>query len=206
MPQASPVRRAPFAPSRPTKALLAAAAGLVLVLPGAALAQPQGGHDRHGGQHGGGPGQGGQGGDHGRGLGHGNAGGDHGPGQNGGHGGFGTRAPARPGDIFRGYDGRDEAGGHGAGDRRGFGHDFRAEHRFRGGDYRRPEGWYSHRWSFGDILPRLFWSRDYWMSDYWRYSLSPPPYGYVWVRDGSDALLINQYTGEVAEVVYDVFY
>jgi Ni/Co efflux regulator RcnB len=52
----------------------------------------------------------------------------------------------------------------------------------------------------------MFWGRDYWLMDYWLYSLSPPPYGYVWVRYGDDALLIDQGTGEIAEVIYGVFY
>jgi hypothetical protein len=34
----------------------------------------------------------------------------------------------------------------------------------------------------------------------------PPPPGTVWVRDNTDALLIDRYTGEVIEVDYNVFY
>ena len=73
------------------------------------------------------------------------------------------------------------------------------------GAFHRPDGWYAHRWHSGDILPGLFWSRDFWIADYWLYALSPPPYGYVWIRDGDDAVLIDQSTGEVVEVVYDAF-
>ena len=33
-----------------------------------------------------------------------------------------------------------------------------------------------------------------------------PPYGYVWVRYGDDALLVDVDTGEILRVVYGVFY
>ena len=83
---------------------------------------------------------------------------------------------------------------------------FRAARRFRGPDYRRPAGWYDHRWAFGEFLPSAFWARDYWLSDYGAYDLPPPPYGAVWVRVGRDALLVDQDSGEVITVEYDVFY
>lgn len=115
--------------------------------------------------------------------------------------------PAPSGGVYRGYDGalpHDEHGN--AGDRRGFGMAYRAGQRFHAGAYNRPPGWYAHRWMVGDILPPLFWAEAFWLTDYWLYDLSPPPYGFVWVRDGSSALLINQQTGEVVEVVYGMFY
>jgi Ni/Co efflux regulator RcnB len=187
------------------RALLAAAASLMLVVPAAALAQ-----DHHGGQggHSGGPGGGGQ-----------NGGGwtpggasNHTGGQGGDRShGHDNRSGAGPAGVlngvFRGYDGRDyHAGDSYSGDRRGFGQDLRSAHRFRQGGYRRPEGWYARSWRHGDILPSLFWGRDFWLLDYWLYSLSPPPYGYVWVRDGADAILIDERTGEIEEVIYGVFY
>ena len=84
--------------------------------------------------------------------------------------------------------------------------DFRASRRFRGPDYRRPAGWYDHRWTFGEFLPSAFWARDYWLSDYGSYDLPPPPYGATWVRVGNDALLVDQDSGEVITVEYGVFY
>jgi Ni/Co efflux regulator RcnB len=89
---------------------------------------------------------------------------------------------------------------------RDFHRSFNAPHRFRGPDYRRPNGWYDHRWSFGEFLPSLFWGSSYWLTDYYRYDLPPPPYGAVWVRDGYDALLIDRDSGEIITVEYDVFY
>lgn len=71
--------------------------------------------------------------------------------------------------------------------------------------YHRPNGWYYRRWVFGQIFPRIFWVRDYWLLDYWMFDLPIPPYGYVWVRYGDDALLIDRRTGRILQVVYDVF-
>ena len=91
-------------------------------------------------------------------------------------------------------------------DRRSYQRNFVAPRRFHANVYVRPRGWYEHRWTFGEILPALFWSQNYWLSDYYSYGLSDPPPGFVWVRYGSDALLIDQNSGEVLQVEYDVFY
>lgn len=83
---------------------------------------------------------------------------------------------------------------------------FRVSRRFDVPAYRRPTGWYSHRWTFGEFLPATFWIRDYWILDFELYDLPSPPYGAVWVRVGSDALLIDEVSGEIITVAYDVFY
>jgi len=89
---------------------------------------------------------------------------------------------------------------------RDFHRSFNASRRFQAPSYRRPAGWYDHRWSFGEFLPTAFWARDYWLSDYSSYDLPPPPYGAVWVRVGNDALLVDEESGEVITVEYSVFY
>lgn len=89
---------------------------------------------------------------------------------------------------------------------RDFHRSFQASRRFRGPDYRRPAGWYPRRWAFGEFLPAAFWARDYWLIDFVDYDLPPPPYGAVWVRVDHDALLIDEDTGEIITVAYDVFY
>ena len=81
-----------------------------------------------------------------------------------------------------------------------------APHHYRHGNYHRPNGWYAHRWNYGEFLPALFFTRSYWISDYEDFDLPAPPPGTVWVRYGSDALLIDRYTGEVIEVEYGLFY
>lgn len=83
---------------------------------------------------------------------------------------------------------------------------FHVSRRFYAPAYRRPAGWYEHRWTFGEFLPPAFWVRDYWLIDFAVYDLPPPPYGAVWVRVGPDALLIDEDTGEIITVAYDVFY
>ena len=87
-----------------------------------------------------------------------------------------------------------------------FHQNFNAPRRFHAQGYRRPAGWYSHRWVFGEVLPSLFWARDYWLTDYVDFGLPPPPYGAVWVRNGDDAILIDQDSGEIITVEYSVFY
>jgi Ni/Co efflux regulator RcnB len=81
-----------------------------------------------------------------------------------------------------------------------------AQRRFHAPSYHQPRGWYSHRWTFGETLPALFWTQNYWIGDYYDYGLPPPPPGTIWVRDGSDALLIDQGDGEIIQVDYGVFY
>jgi len=82
---------------------------------------------------------------------------------------------------------------------------FEAPRSFRAGAYQRPRGWYWHRWSYGEHLPRIFFASEYWIPDYVAFDLDAPPYGFVWVRYGDDALLVNRYTGEIVEVEYGLF-
>ena len=83
---------------------------------------------------------------------------------------------------------------------------FNARHRFQYGSYHRPHGWYWHRWNYGEFLPAFFFTSNYWINDWDYFGLYDPPPGCVWVRYGNDALLIDQYTGEVIQVVYGIFY
>jgi Ni/Co efflux regulator RcnB len=81
-----------------------------------------------------------------------------------------------------------------------------APRHFRAGAYRPPPGFQSRRWSFGDRLPRAYYARGYWLSNFLIYGLLAPPPGLVWVRVGPDALLIDEFTGEIIRVEYGVFY
>lgn len=83
---------------------------------------------------------------------------------------------------------------------------FSSPRRYHWNVYRRPAGWYNHRWAYGERLPRGWFARDYWISSFLMFGLMAPPDGYVWVRVGDDALLIDADTGEVIRVVYGVFY
>ncbi|HYS44965.1 MAG TPA: RcnB family protein [Rhizomicrobium sp.] len=115
------------------------------------------------------------------------------------------RTDYRP--SFRPYD-RQGYGGprHDFSGFRDYHRNFYASRRFRAPFYRRPAGWYDHRWSFGEFLPSAFWARDYWLVDFEAYDLPPPPYGAVWVRVGNDALLVDEESGEIISVAYDIFY
>jgi len=89
---------------------------------------------------------------------------------------------------------------------RAFNRNVTAQRHFHAPAYRRPSGWYAQRWTYGEILPPLFWASDYWINDFYDFGLAPPPPGTVWVRDGNDALLIDRYSGEIIQVDYGVFY
>jgi len=90
-------------------------------------------------------------------------------------------------------------------DRVAYQHNYQAARSFHIGVYRRPAGWTSHRWGYGEILPRAYWAAPYILADYWLFAPEVPPAGYEWVRDGSDALLVNTDTGEILQVEYGVF-
>ncbi len=81
-----------------------------------------------------------------------------------------------------------------------------ARHRFHAGIYRAPPGYRYRRWSYGAFLPAIYWNRDYWLTDFLAFGLFAPPPGFVWVRYGPDALLIDEYTGEIIQVDYGVFF
>ena len=81
-----------------------------------------------------------------------------------------------------------------------------AQHQFHAGAYRAPQGYAYRRWSYGQSLPAIYFGRDFWLTDYDTYGLIAPPHGYVWVRFGPDALLIDEYSGEIVQVDYGMFY
>lgn len=82
----------------------------------------------------------------------------------------------------------------------------RAAHRFHAGIYRAPPGYHYQRWGYGQFMPSIYWGRDYWLTDFLAFGLFGPPDGYVWVRYGPDALLIDEYTGEIIQADYSAFY
>mgnify|MGYP002393328748 CR=1 FL=1 len=80
-----------------------------------------------------------------------------------------------------------------------------SSHRYRH-TWRRPPGYYVHVWSYGDFLPRGWYGPDWWLIDPWDYGLPLPPPGFDWVRVGDDALLVDEFTGEIVQIVRDVFW
>lgn len=83
---------------------------------------------------------------------------------------------------------------------------FHSPRRYRTSAYYAPRGYHYRRWSYGQYLPDIYWSRRYWLFDFIVYGLFEPPSDLVWVQYGPDALLIDRYTGEIIQVRYDVFY
>lgn len=86
---------------------------------------------------------------------------------------------------------------------------YRARNRsvYRIGTYHTPYyGYRYRRVGVGFMLRSMFYGSTYWIGDPWYYRL-PEVYGpYRWVRYYDDALLVNIYTGEVVDVVYDIFW
>ena len=117
-----------------------------------------------------------------------------------------------------GHDGRWE---HGRNDHGRFDRDWRHNNRYNWRDYRTrnrrvyhlpryyaPYGWdYGYRrFGIGFRLDSILFGSNYWISDPYYYRL-PPAYGpYRWVRYYNDALLVDIDTGEVVDVVHDIFW
>lgn len=90
-------------------------------------------------------------------------------------------------------------------DRGAYQHNFQAQRSYHIGPYHHPQGWHEHHWVYGEVLPRAYWAPEYLIGDYWLFGLEVPPVGFEWVRDGSDAMLINTGDGTILQVEYGVF-
>jgi hypothetical protein len=68
-----------------------------------------------------------------------------------------------------------------------------------------PTGWYYHRWAYGEYLPWGWFAPAFYLT--WaNYGLPAPPVGCEWVQQGSDAVLVDIWTGQVLSVVPSVFW
>lgn len=85
-------------------------------------------------------------------------------------------------------------------------HSFHSARRYRVGPYIRPLHYYTHVWAFGEFLPGTWFGPDYVIEDWWNYDLPAPPPGFDWVRVGDDALLVDEYTGRIVQVVRQLFW
>ena len=78
---------------------------------------------------------------------------------------------------------------------------------FRMGPYYSPyRGYGYNRLSIGVVLDSLFYGRNYWLSDPYSYRLPPAPPGTQWIRYYDDVVLVDVYTGEVLDTIYDFFW
>ena len=82
---------------------------------------------------------------------------------------------------------------------------YRAPQRFRAPVWRPPVGFYNYNWRYGDFLPRAWFGSSYYLN-WGMYGLPFPPIGCEWVRVGSDAILVDTWTGEVLSVYYGLFW
>jgi len=80
-------------------------------------------------------------------------------------------------------------------------------HVYNVGVYYAPYRYYSYsRFGVGSYMNSLFFGSSYWIANPWQYRL-PDVWGpYRWVRYYDDVLLVNTYTGEVVDVIYDFFW
>lgn len=78
---------------------------------------------------------------------------------------------------------------------------------YRIGRYYSPYQNYSYRrLGIGFSLGSMFYGNRYWINDPWQYRL-PEVYGpYRWVRYYDDVLLVDTYSGQVVDVIYDFFW
>jgi Ni/Co efflux regulator RcnB len=82
-----------------------------------------------------------------------------------------------------------------------------ARQRFSLGLYVVPRGYAPRHWQRGQWLPSSYYAeRRHHLAEYWRFDLYDPPFGTRWVRVGSDALLIDYGSGEVLDVVFELFW
>lgn len=93
-------------------------------------------------------------------------------------------------------------------DRRYNWRDYREHHRsvFRIGVYYDPFGWGYQRFNVGWRLYPAYYGQSYWLDDPYMYDLPYAPWPYKWVRYYNDALLVNVFSGQVEDVIYDFFW
>ena len=69
-----------------------------------------------------------------------------------------------------------------------------------------PSGYTYTRFAVGDHVPSVLISGNVALNDYQSYALAAPPSTNLeWIRNGRDALLIDQNTGEVVQADYGLF-
>ncbi len=72
--------------------------------------------------------------------------------------------------------------------------------------YYDPFGWGYQPYSIGWRLWPSYYGSNFWIDDPWQYRLPYAPPGTRWVRYYDDALLVDMWSGEVVDVIYDFFW
>lgn len=81
-------------------------------------------------------------------------------------------------------------------------------HHYRLPRYYAPNGWgYGYRrFGIGSMLNSILYSSSYWINDPFYYRLPEVDGPYRWVRYYNDAILVDIYSGEVVDTIYDIFW
>lgn len=86
------------------------------------------------------------------------------------------------------------------------GHRNRNRSAFHVGFYYDPFGWNYQRYQPGWRMWPNYYGRNYWLGDTSMYRLPPAYPGTQWIRYHGDAILVDTWTGEVVDVIYDFFW
>ena len=86
--------------------------------------------------------------------------------------------------------------------------DHRRHHRsiFHLGFYFDPFGWGYNPYQIGWRMWPSYYSNRYWINDPWYYRLPYAPPGTQWVRYYDDAILVDTWSGQVVDVIYNFFW
>jgi Ni/Co efflux regulator RcnB len=74
------------------------------------------------------------------------------------------------------------------------------------GFYYDPFGWRYQPYSIGWRMWPSYYGSNYWINDPYEYRLPYSPAGTRWVRYYNDAVLVDTFTGEVVDVIYNFFW
>jgi Ni/Co efflux regulator RcnB len=77
---------------------------------------------------------------------------------------------------------------------------------FHFGLYYDPFGWGYQPYQIGWRLWPSYYSSRYWINDPWQYRLPYAPAGTQWVRYYNDAVLVDTWSGQVVDVIYNFFW
>lgn len=87
-----------------------------------------------------------------------------------------------------------------------YNHRHRNRSLFHLGFYFDPFGWGYYPYSIGWRMWPSYYSSQYWLRDPWQYRLPYAPPGYRWVRYWDDAVLVDTWSGQVVDVIYNFFW
>jgi len=87
-------------------------------------------------------------------------------------------------------------------------YNWRHRHRslFTLGAYYDPFGWGYQPYSIGWRMWPNYYRSSYWLNDPWQYRLPYSPPGTRWIRYYDDAILVDMWSGQVVDVIYDFFW